>query len=83
MNAKYTRLGWTERCCICGRKAVSYHNPDPVREGEKENCCTDCNRLVVRARMEMSGMQPAERAAHVCMLRGLTHRQLEEKYGRD
>ncbi|MBQ2990195.1 MAG: hypothetical protein IJD60_02755 [Clostridia bacterium] len=83
MNTKYACLGWTERCCICGRNVVSYHNPDPVREGEKENCCTACNELVVRARMEMFGMQPADREAHIRALRGMTYLQLKEKYGRD
>ena len=76
MDSVSIRLGWTDTCCICGQNAVCYHNPDPLREGVRENCCEACNRLVIAARRKIDELPQGERAAYTQMLRGLPHKSL-------
>ena len=72
------RLGWTDVCCICGAHAVCWNNPEPLRAGEKENCCEACNRLVIAARRKIFLLQKGERAAYAQMLRGLPPESLNK-----
>ncbi len=72
------RLGWTDTCCICGQRTVCYHNPDPLRDGDGENCCSACNRLVIAARRKIFEMQEGERKAYTQMLRDLPFESLKE-----
>ena len=40
-------------CCICGKKCTGWgNNPWPVKDGENDRCCDDCNtEYVVPARI--------------------------------
>jgi len=49
-RSEYKRLGWTNVCCICGRKILSWNNPEPLMDGDGRNCCEACNRLVIAER---------------------------------
>ncbi len=75
-------LNWSDRCCICGRIKPSYHNPEPLRDGVQD-CCDDCNRLVIRARMKGHPMTKDEYEAYVLRLRGMTYRELTDELGEE
>ena len=73
-------MGYSKYCCICGKEKPSYHNPDPLRDGAQD-CCDECNRLVVRARMKGHPMTRDEYEAYILRLRGMTYRELADELG--
>lgn len=75
--------GWENTCCICLQEAVSWNNPDPIRDGNLHSCCTRCNRLVIAARMQLSKMPKENREAYIRLLRGMSHRELVQTLPED
>ncbi len=74
------RLGWSDRCCLCGQPGDAYNNPDPLRDGE-DNCCNACNRLVMAARRKLAFMPEEERRAQSQRFRALPYESLREELG--
>ena len=67
-----------KKCCICGKMAPAYHNPDPVRDGAQD-CCDACNRLVISARRKYSDLPGDEYKACVQRLHNMTYQELVEE----
>ena len=72
-------LKWSKQCCLCGEEKTSYHNPDPVRDGNQD-CCSECNQIVCRARMKCSKLTGAEREAYLLRLRGMSYDELVNEF---
>lgn len=44
------------RCAICGKEVEGFgNNPYPIRLGEDDRCCNDCDGIVVMARIALLG----------------------------
>lgn len=67
-----------KKCCICQRETIAFHNPDPIRSADKD-CCSECNRLVIRAREKCGAMDKNARAAYALYLKDRTYPQLVEE----
>ncbi len=67
-------------CCICGRRAPCYNNPDPLRPGT-EDCCDECNRLVIAARRRRDALPREEQEACLAYLRSLPYPDLKRELG--
>ena len=43
-------------CCICGKRFKGYgNNPDPLKK--EGRCCDECNKEVIKARLEVEEIQ--------------------------
>ena len=69
------KMGWSDRCCICGRNVTSYNNPEPLRSGELD-CCNACNQLVCEARKRAYALEAKERDEYLSYLRELDYEAL-------
>jgi len=68
------------RCCLCGAQKPAYHNPDPLRDGTGENCCDECNQLLVRPFRQRVWKLPEKiMQAEILRLRRLSYEELKEE----
>lgn len=72
-------VGCSERCCICGRKRLSYHNPDPLRNGYLDCCCL-CNRMVIGVRRRVYMLPEEEQDACLERLRAMSYDELRAMF---
>ena len=73
---------FSDYCCICGKKTVCYDNPDPVRS-DLLDCCSACNRLVIKARRKLYNLPREEQNAYALQLKSMSYTELIEELGRD
>ena len=53
--SKHGRDFWT--CCLCSKIFEGWgNNPAPLSDREDDDCCNECNMLVMKARFEMMGV---------------------------